>query len=59
MIQLTLKGRIKLFKSLAISKVIHLLLITKFHNTVKPLNSAHLWFLKRLSVIFGTESFAR
>ena len=58
MIQLTLKGRIKLFKSLAISKVIHLLLITKFHNTVKPLNSAHLRFLKRLSVIFGAESFA-
>ena len=47
MIQLTLKGRIKLFKSLAISKVIHLLLITKFHNTVKPLNSAHLPFLKK------------
>ena len=30
--QLTLKGRITVFKSLAVSKVIHLLLITKLHN---------------------------
>ena len=30
--QLTLEGRIMLFKSLAISKVIHHLLITKLHN---------------------------
>ena len=30
--QLTLEGRITVFKSLAISKVIHLLLITKLHN---------------------------
>ena len=30
--QLTLEGRIKVFKSLAVSKVIHLLLITKLHN---------------------------
>ena len=29
---LTLKGRITVFKSLAVSKVIHLLLITKLHN---------------------------
>ena len=30
--QLTLEGRITVLKSLAISKVIHLLLITKLHN---------------------------
>ena len=30
--QLTLEGRITVFKSLVISKVIHLLLITKLHN---------------------------
>ena len=30
--QLTLKGRIMVFKSLAVSKVIHPLLITKLHN---------------------------
>ena len=30
--QLTLKGRITVFKSLGVSKVIHLLLITKLHN---------------------------
>ena len=30
--QLTLEGRIKVFKFLAVSKVIHLLLITKLHN---------------------------
>ena len=29
---LTLEGRITIFKSLAVSKVIHLLLITKLHN---------------------------
>ena len=32
MSQLTLEGRFTVFKSLAISKVIHLLLITKLHN---------------------------
>ena len=30
--QLTLEGRITVFKSLAVSKVIHLLLIAKLHN---------------------------
>ena len=30
--QLTLEGRITVFKFLALSKVIHLLLITKLHN---------------------------
>ena len=30
--QLTLEGRITVFKSLAISKVVKLLLITKLHN---------------------------
>ena len=35
--QLTLEGRIKVFKSLAVSKVIHLLLITKLHNNTVDL----------------------
>ena len=35
--QLTLEGRIKVFKSLAVSKVIHLLLITKLHNNIVDL----------------------
>ena len=30
--QLTLEGRITVFKSLAVSKLTHLLLITKLHN---------------------------
>ena len=30
--QLTLEGRITVFQSLAVSKVIHLLLVTKLHN---------------------------
>ena len=30
--QLTLEGRLTVFKSLAVSKLIHLLLITKLHN---------------------------
>ena len=30
--QLTLEGRITVFKSLAASKVMHLLLLTKLHN---------------------------
>ena len=30
--QLTLKGRITVFKSLAVSQVMHLLLITKLYN---------------------------
>ena len=32
--QLTLEGRITVFKCLAVSKVIHLLLITKLSNTI-------------------------
>ena len=35
--QLTLEGRIMVFKSLAISKVMHLLLITKLHNNTTDL----------------------
>ena len=31
--QLTLERRIRVFKSLAVSKVIHILLITKLHNS--------------------------
>ena len=37
--QLTLEGRITLVKSLAIYKVVHLLLITKLHNnTIDPMS---------------------
>ena len=32
--QLNLEGRITVFKSLGVSKVIHLLLITKLHNNI-------------------------
>ena len=35
--QLTLEGQITVFQSLAISKVIHLLLITKLHNNTTDL----------------------
>ena len=35
--QLTLEGRTKVFKFLAVSKVIHLLLITKLHNNITDL----------------------
>ena len=31
--QLTLEGRIKVFKSLSVSKVVHLLLIIKLHKS--------------------------
>ena len=31
--QLTLERRIRVFKSLAVSKVVHILLITKLHNS--------------------------
>ena len=37
--QLTLEGRITLVKSLAIYKVVHLLLITKLHNNTIDLMS--------------------
>ena len=37
--QLTLDGRITVFKFLAVSKVMHLLLITKLHN-----NTTDLWY---------------
>ena len=45
--QLTLRGRITVFKSLAVSKVIHLLLITKLHNNTIDL------FYKIQKKIFG------
>ena len=32
--KLTLKGKITIFKSLAISKIVHLVIITKVPNTV-------------------------
>ena len=49
--QLILEGRITVFKSLAVSKVIHLLLITKLHNnTVDALHKIQdifIWLGKR------------
>ena len=45
--KLTLEGRIMVFKSLAISKVIHLLLITKLHN-----NSIDLMYIIQKSFIW-------
>ena len=45
--QLTLKGRITVFKSLAVSQVMHLLLITKLYN-----NKIDLLF-KIQEILFG------
>ena len=44
--QLTLEGRITVFKSLAVSKVIYLLLITKLHdNTIDLFHKIHKNFI--------------
>ena len=44
--QLTLEGRITVFKSLAVSKLIHLLLISKLHNnTIDLLYKLHKSFI--------------
>ena len=45
--QLTLEGRITVIKSLAVPKVIHLLLITKIHNSTIDLLYKRSW-VKRL-----------
>ena len=45
--KLTLEGRIAVFKSLAVSKVTHLLLITKLHN-----NTIHLLYKIQKSFIW-------
>ena len=45
--KLTLEGRIMVFKSLAISKVIHLLLVTKLHN-----NTIDLMYIIQKNVIW-------
>ena len=47
--QLTLKGRLTVFKSLGVSKVIHLLLITKLHNN--PIKIC----IKYRKTLFGKE----
>ena len=46
--QLILDGKITVFKALAVSKVIHLLLITKLHNsTIDVLHKIQTFFLAR------------
>ena len=51
--QLTLEGRIMVFKSFAVSKLIYLLLITKFHNNTIDLlykiQKNFIWQRKRQS----------
>ena len=46
--QLTLEERITVFKSLAVSKNIHTLLITKLHNnTIDPLYKIQKYFIRQ------------
>ena len=56
--QLTLEGRITVFKFLAVSKVIHLLLITKPHNnTIDLLHKIHknfIWQGKKAKIKHST-----
>ena len=56
--QLTLEGRITVFKSLALSKVIHLLLITKLHiNTIDLLYKIQknfIWQGKKTKIKYST-----
>ena len=48
MTQLSLEGRITVFKSLAVSKVIRLLLIAKLHNnTIDLLYKVHKKFISQ------------
>ena len=52
--QLTLEGRITVFKSLAISKVVHLLLITRLHNNtihlMYKIQKKFIWFNSNIKV---------
>ena len=56
--QSTLEGRITVFKFLAISKVIHLLLITKLHNNTIDLmykiQKNFIWQEKKAKIKHGT-----
>ena len=56
--QLTLEGRITVFKSLAISKVVHLLLITKLHNNTIDLmykiQKNFIWQSKKATIKHST-----
>ena len=56
--QLTLEGRVAVFKSSAVSKGIHLLLITKLHkNTIDLLNKIQktfIWQGKKAKIKYGT-----
>ena len=56
--QLTLEGRITVFKSLAISKVVHLLLITKLHNNtidlVYKIQKNFIWQGKKAKIKHST-----
>ena len=56
--QLTLEGRIKFFKSLTVSKVIHLLLITEHHNnTIDLLHKIQknlIWQVKKAKIKHST-----
>ena len=59
--QLTLEGRIMIFKSLAVSKVLHLLLNTKLHNNTIDLlhkiqkNFTWQWQIKHSTLYNGYE----
>ena len=57
--QLTLEGRITVFKSLAISKVIHLLLITKLHNNtiniMYKIQKNFNWQAKKTKIKYSTR----
>ena len=56
--QLTLEGRIKFFKSLAVSKGMHLLLITKlYNNTIDLLHKIQknlIWQVKKAQIKHST-----
>ena len=52
--QLTLEGRITVFKSLAVSKVVQLLLITKLHNNTNEflykIQKNFIWQVKKAKI---------
>lgn len=56
--QLTLEGRIKMFESLAVSKVIHLLVIIKLYNNtidlLYKLQENLFWLEKKVKVKHST-----
>ena len=58
--QITLNGRIKVFKLIAVSKVIHLLLITKLHNNTMDLlhkmQKNFIWQGKKAKIKHSTDA---